>query len=118
MRIILTGLCAVLIFLSLTHTQDPLYFWLCVAGLTIISIVISGKFFSFFLTTFILAYSYTDLGSDSAFYSLFLPLYTWIALIILMITLFLNFPEFLGQKSNRPEGSFWDGFGGDGGGDS
>ena len=105
-------LSAALAVASLLSEQGSIYFWLSLATMTILSIIAFGKFFSFFLSTFVMAFSYTDPGHANSFYSMLLPLYTWIALIVLLITLYFKFPEYLGQKVDRPRGSFWDGFGG------
>lgn len=111
MKILLMSSSAALTVIALLCPPGSLYLWICITALACISIITFGKFFSFFLVSCLLSFSYIDLSHESAWYSLALPLYTWIALIVLLINLYFKFPEYLGQKVNRPGGSFWDSFG-------
>jgi len=120
MRILLIGIEVVLIYLAITldSAAEPLKFWLALTALTILSLLLFKKFFTFFLTTTLLAYGYADLNSPQAFYSMVLPAYLWFSIIMLLIAAILTFPGLLGQKTNPSDpGSSIDGFGcsGDGG---
>jgi len=120
MRLILIGITVALIYpaLKLDSSVEPLWYWSTLAALTVLSLLLFQKFFTFFLVTALLAYGYADLNSTQAFYSLILPAYVWLSVIVLLITAILTFPELLGQKRHPSDpGSSIDGFGcgGDGG---
>ena len=120
MRTILIGIDVVLIYLAITFNSaaEPFKYWLALTALTILSLLLFKKFFTFFLATTLLAYGYADLNSPQAFYSMVLPAYLWFSIIMLLVTAIFTFPELLGQKTNPSDpGSSIDGFGcgGDGG---
>jgi len=103
MRLIIIGVTGALIYtaLKLDSVLNPLGYWLTLIILTTLSLRFFAKFFTFLLTTTLLAYNFADLNSNQAFYSMILPTYIWLAVIALLITAIFTFPDILGQRA-RP----------------
>lgn len=122
MRLILAGITVAFIYLAITldSSAAPLKYWLTIVALSGLSLFVFKKFFTFFLTTTLLAYNYADLNSTQSFYSMVLPIYLWFSIIVLLVTAVLTYPELLGRKTHPSDtGSSADSFdigcGGDGG---